>query len=181
MATGLFLANLFLATEVPGESAGFGLNTDIFEANIVNLVIVGVLVFVFGRKFLTKTLGERRERIVTAIADAEKRQKQAETSLAEAKKQLAAAQVQAENIKKDAVTSAANAKAEIMAKAARDIETLKQTASQDTSSEQDRAIAELRQRVVALAIAKAEAQLPAALDNAKQNTLVERSIALVGS
>jgi F-type H+-transporting ATPase subunit b len=176
MATGLFFANLFLATESPG----LGLNTDIFEANIVNLIIVGVLVFVFGRKFLAKTIGERRERIVAAIDDAEKRQKQAETALAAAKKQLVAAQVQAAGIKKDAVTSAANAKAEIMAKAARDVETLRQTASQDTSSEQDRAIAELRQRVVALAIAKAEAQLPAALDNAKQTTLVERSIALVG-
>jgi F-type H+-transporting ATPase subunit b len=177
MATGLFLANLFLAT----EAKGFGLNLDIFEANIINLAIVLTIVFIFGRKFLTKTLGERRERIMAAINDAEKRQKQAETALAEANKQLAAAQVQAESIKKEAVTSAANAKADIMAKAARDIETLKQNASQDMSSEQDRAIAELRQRVVALAIAKAEAQLPAALDNAKQNTLVERSIALVGS
>jgi F-type H+-transporting ATPase subunit b len=181
MATGLFFANLFLATEAPGESAGLGLNLDIFEANVVNLAIVGAIVFIFGRKFLTKTLGERRERIITALGEAEKRQKEAAAALAEAKKQLVAAQAQAESIKKEAVTSAANAKADIMAKAARDIETLKQTASQDTSSEQDRAITELRQRVVALAIAKAEAQLPGALDNAKQNTLVERSIALVGS
>jgi F-type H+-transporting ATPase subunit b len=176
MANGLFFANIFLAT----ESSGFGLNTDIFEANIVNLIIVGILVFVFGRKFLTKTLGERRERIATAIGDAEKRQKQAETALAEAKKQLAAAQLQAEGIKKDAVTSAANAKAEIMAKAAQDVETLRQTASQDTSAEQDRAIAELRQRVVALAIAKAEQELPKSLNAAKQSALVERSISLVG-
>jgi F-type H+-transporting ATPase subunit b len=176
MATGLFFANIFLATESPG----FGLNTDIFEANIVNLIIVGVLVFVFGRKFLTKTLGERRERIVAAIDDAEKRQKQAETALAAAKKQLAAAQIQAEDIKKDAVTSAANVRADIMAKSAQDIDFLKQAASQDTSSEQDRAIAELRQRVVALAIAKAEQELPKSLDAAKQSALVERSISLVG-
>lgn len=176
MATSLFLANLLLAT----EAAGFGLNTDIFEANIINLSIVGVVVFIFGRKFLTKTLGERRERIETALADAEKRQKQAELALAEAKKQLAAAQAQAENIKKEAVTGAENARKDIMAKAARDVELLKQNASQDASAEQDRAIAELRQRVVALAIAKAEAQLPAALDGSKQSALVERSISLVG-
>jgi F-type H+-transporting ATPase subunit b len=83
MATSIFLAT---------ESAGFGLNTDIFEANLVNLAIVGTIVFIFGKKFLTKTLGERRDRIEAALTDAEKRQKQAETALAEAKKQLAAAQ-----------------------------------------------------------------------------------------
>jgi F-type H+-transporting ATPase subunit b len=176
MATSLFLANLLLAT----ETTGFGLNLDIFEANIINLALVLGVVFIFGRKFLTKTLGERRARIETAIADAEKRQKQAETALAEAKKQLAAAQAQAATIKQDAVVSAETARTEIMAKAARDVEALKQAASQDTSSEQDRAIAELRQRVVALAIAKAEQELPKSLDAAKQSALVERSISLVG-
>lgn len=171
MATSIFLAT---------ESAGFGLNTDIFEANIINLAIVGTIVFIFGRKFLTKTLGERRARIEAALTDAEKRQKQAEVALAEAKQQLAAAQAEAASIKQEAVTSAANAKAEVMAKAARDIELLKQAASQDTNAEQERAMAELRQRVVALAIAEAEAKLPSALDAGKQSALVERSISLVG-
>lgn len=176
MATSLFTANLFLAT----EATGLGLNTNIFEANIINLAIVGGVVFIFGRRFLTKTLGERRARIETALADAEKSQKQAETALAEAKKQLAAAQVQAENIKKEAIASAENARADVMARAAREVELLKQAASQDTTAEQERAIASLRQRVVALAIAKAEAKLPAALDATKQSALVERSISLVG-
>jgi F-type H+-transporting ATPase subunit b len=171
MATSIFLAT---------EAAGFGLNTDIFEANIINLAIVGAVVFIFGRKFLTKTLGERRDRIEAALTDAERRQKQAEAALAEAKKQLAAAQAEAANIKKEAVVSAENAKAEVMARAARDIELLKQTASQDTNAEQERAMAELRQRIVALAIADAEAKLPGALDDSKQSALVERSISLVG-
>lgn len=171
MATGLFLAT---------EAHGVGLNLNLFETNILNLGIVVTLVFVFGRKFLTKTLGERRARIETAIVDAENRQKQAATALAEAQKQLANAKAQAEKIRQEAEAGAKVAYDNILAKAAQDVETLQQIASQDANSEQDKAIAELRQRVVNLAIAKATAQLPSLLNDAKQTTLVERSISLVG-
>jgi F-type H+-transporting ATPase subunit b len=138
-------------------------------------------VFIFGRKFLTKTLGERRSQIEAAIVDAEKQQKQAATALTEAKKQLADAQAQATKITQEAAAGAEVAYADILAKAAQDVAILQQIASQDASSEQDKAIAELRQRVVNLAIAKAEANLPTMLNNAKQTKLVERSISLVGS
>jgi F-type H+-transporting ATPase subunit b len=172
MATGLFLAT---------EAHGVGLNLNLFETNILNLGIVTALVFIFGRKFLTKTLGERRSQIEAAIADAEKQQKQAATALTEAKKQLADAQAQAAKITQEAAAGAEVAYADILAKAAQDVAILQQIASQDASSEQDKAIAELRQRVVNLAIAKAEANLPTMLNNAKQTKLVERSISLVGN
>jgi F-type H+-transporting ATPase subunit b len=171
---------LFLATEAAAESSGFSLNPDFIEANLVNLVLVLIFVFVFGRKLLTEILTDRRMAIETAIKDTEARQKQAIAALEVAKKNLAQAQTEAENIRKMAVTSAENAKAEIAAKTAADIERMQALAAADTSNEQDKAIAELRARVTKLAMARAEAQLKNLLTDSAQSELVDRSIALVG-
>ncbi|MEL6249794.1 MAG: F0F1 ATP synthase subunit B, partial [Cyanobacteria bacterium J06627_15] len=64
---------------VASEEGGFGLNFDILETNLINLIIIiGVLVY-FGRSFLGKTLTERRVAIESAIKDAEARQQKAAT------------------------------------------------------------------------------------------------------
>ena len=51
---------LFLAT---AEKGGFGLNPDLIETNLFNLVLVLGFVVVFGRKLLGNILTERRESI----------------------------------------------------------------------------------------------------------------------
>jgi F-type H+-transporting ATPase subunit b len=168
---------LFLATAGKG---GVGLNLDLIETNLFNLTLVLGFVIVFGRKVLTEILTERRATIETAIKDAEARQAQAASALEVAKKNLAQAKAEAETIRKSAFTSAASAKAEIEAKAVADIERMKQLAAADTSTEQDKAIAELRSRITALAIEKAEAQFKNLLTESTQSTLIDRSIAMVG-
>ena len=67
-----------------------------------------------------------------------------------------------------------------MARSAQDIERLKETAVQDLNTETERAIASLRQQVVAMALKKVEAQLQSGVDNSAQQQLIERSIALLG-
>jgi F-type H+-transporting ATPase subunit b len=168
---------LFLAT---ADKGGVGLNLDLIETNLFNLTLVLGFVIVFGRKVLTEILTERRATIETAIQDTEARQKEAASALEVAKKNLAQAQAEAEQIRQTAITSAGNAKAEIAAKAAADIERMKELAAADTSTEQDKAIAELRARVTKLAMERAEAQLKNLLTESAQSELVDRSIALVG-
>jgi F-type H+-transporting ATPase subunit b len=168
---------LFLATAGKG---GVGLNLDLIETNLFNLTLVVGFVIVFGRKVLTEILTERRAFIETAIKDIEDRQKQAISALEVAKQNLAQAKAEAETIRKTAVTSAASAKAEIEAKTAADIARMQQLAAADTSTEQDKAIAELRARITALAIAQAEAQFKNLLTASAQSTLIDRSIAMVG-
>jgi F-type H+-transporting ATPase subunit b len=168
---------LFLATTGEG---GVSLNPDLIETNLFNLILVLVFLFVFGRKFLNNILTERREAIETTIKDTEDRQKQAAAALAVAKQNLAQAQAEAKNIRETAITSAANAKAEIAAKAAADIERMQQLAAASNDTEQDKAIAELRARVTALAMERAEAQLKKLLTKSAQTKLIDRSIELVG-
>lgn len=181
MSTFSFLATAAAEVAAEGSSeGGFGLNFDILETNLINLVIIiGVLVY-FGRKFLGNTLSERRSKIEEAIQDAEKRQKDAAAALADAQQKLAQAQAEAERIRANAEERAQAARAEILEAATKDIERMKQTASQDLDRERERAIAELRQRVAALAVERVESQLRERLDESAQHTLVDRSIALLG-
>lgn len=178
LATG---ANLIIAEVAEtAHEGGFGLNFDILETNLINLTIVIVLLVYFGRGFLGKVLSERRAAIETAIKDAEQRKKEAAVALAEQQQKLAQAQVEAEKIKASAQEAAKVAREEILAKAEQDIQRMREVAAQDLNTEQERVIAELRQRVAALALKRVEAELPARLNDSVQQQLVDRSIAMLG-
>ena len=172
----------FLATEAAHavESGGFGLNFDILETNLINLAIIIGVLFYFGRKVVGNTLSERRSNIEQEIREAEKRQKEAAASLADAQQKLAQAQAEAERIRAAAEESAKAAREAILSQATKDIERLKETAAKDLESERDRAIAELRERVAALAIERVESQLKDHLDHSAQQQLIDRSIAILG-
>ena len=169
----------WLATEA--ESAGFGFSFDLLESNVINLAItIGVLVYFVGG-LLKGILAERRTTIEAEIKDAEQRQQRAAEQLADEQQKLAQAQKEAQDILATAKESAAAAKAEILAHATQEIERLRESASSDTTSSQERAIAQLRQQVAAMALAQVEAEVKARLANEDaQHKLVDRSIALLG-
>ncbi|MBD2311522.1 F0F1 ATP synthase subunit B [Desertifilum sp. FACHB-1129] len=170
-----------LATEAAeAHEGGFGLNFDLLETNLINLVIIIGVLFYFGRGFLGKTLSDRQAKIEAAIKDAEKRQKDAAAALAEQQQKLAQAQAEAERIRKQAQDNAQRAKEEILAQSVKEVERLRETATQEMNVERERAIAELRQRVATMALARAEAQLKEQLDEDRQQRLVDRSIAMLG-
>lgn len=182
MGTFLFLmaASAVNAEVAAGSEGGIGLNFDILETNLINLVIIIGVLFVFGRKIVGKTLSDRAERVETAIKSAEKRATDAAIALSEQQQKLAQAQAEAERIRKAAEDNAKVARENILAVAAQDIERLRETANQDLNSERERAIAQLRASVVAMALQKVESQLQSGVDDAAQQKLIERSIALMG-
>jgi F-type H+-transporting ATPase subunit b len=175
---GIFL----LASEVEAEVAshGFGLNADILETNVINLVIIIGVLFYFGRGFLGNVLSERRNSIATAIKEAEQRKKDAEAALSQAQQKLAQAQAEAQQIRAAAEERAKQAREAILAQGAKDLERLRAEAARDLESEQERVLKELRQRVAAMALQQVESQLRERLDDYAQNQLVDRSIALLG-
>ncbi len=163
------------------ETKGFGINFDILETNVINLIIIiGVLIY-FGRGFLGSKLQERREEIEKAIRDAEARQKKASSSLAEQQQKLQMAKKQAERIRAEAKDNAENAREAVLAQSAKDIERLKASAQQDISSQQDRVMQELRQQVSQMALDKVRSRLPQVLGkDGVQSKLVDQSIAQLG-
>jgi F-type H+-transporting ATPase subunit b len=169
-----------LAAAAEAEHAEFGLNFDILETNLINLaIILGILVY-FGRKSLGKTLSDRQLQIQTSIKEAEQRKEQAAAALAEQQQKLAQAQTEAARIRADAEAQAEVVRASIMTQSAEDIERMKAAAAQDLTTQQDRVLNELRQRIAALAMQKAETELRAQMHPDAQRQLIDRSIASIG-
>jgi F-type H+-transporting ATPase subunit b len=183
---GTFLLLMAQASAVGGElvgkegEGGFGLNTNFLDTNLINLAIIITVLFIFGRKVLGNTLKTRQENIETAIKSAEQRAKDAQERLKEAQRQLEQATAEAERITKAAAETAHTARTAILAQAAVDIERLQAAGAADLSAELDKAIAQLRQRVVTLALQKVESQLQGGIADDAQQILIDRSIAQLG-
>lgn len=171
---------VLLGAEAAQAEGGFGINPDVFEANVINLAIVIGLLFYAGSNFLGKTLSERRQGIESEIQEAEASLKNAEASLAEQQKNVAEAKREAERILNEAKQRAAASRESILAQAQQDVVRMQASAAQDLSAEQERVIAELRQRVVSQALEKVRGQLPGRLDEAAQKQLIDRSVAVLG-
>jgi len=161
------------------EEGGVGLNFDILETNLINLALVIGILFYFGSKFLGSTLSSRKSEIETAITDAERRKKEAASALAEEQQKLAQAKETAQKILEDAEKTAARSKESILAQAEEDVQRMKANAAQDLSSKQAKVMRELQQRIAAMAIDRAEGELPNRLNDDLQRRLVDSSIALL--
>jgi F-type H+-transporting ATPase subunit b len=162
------------------EGAGFGLNLDILETNVINLAIVLVLLVYVARKFFGGILAERKAGLEAELSEVEEANKVASAALAEQQEKLAQAKVEAERILASAQTSAKASREAILAQAAQDVERMKAAAAQDLSAEEARVVAQLRQRVITLALQKAESQLPQRLDASAQRSLIDRNLASLG-
>jgi F-type H+-transporting ATPase subunit b len=87
------------------EHEGIGLNTDILETGLINiLALVGILVYV-GKDFLGSLLEERKATIVKDVKDAENRLNQAQKRLSEAEKQLSQANLVINEIKNETIAT----------------------------------------------------------------------------
>ena len=87
------------------EHEGIGLNTDILETGLLNiLALLGILIFT-GRDFLGSLLEERRTTIVKSVQDAEDRLNEAQKRLDEAKKQLDQANIVIGEIQNETIST----------------------------------------------------------------------------
>nr|AYQ94789.1 ATP synthase CF0 B subunit [Follicularia botryoides] len=80
---------------------GFGINTNIFETNIINLAAVVAIVISFVGKNLGTLLEERKKTILSNLQEASLRAKEAEEKLTQAKAQLQIAQKKAKEIREE--------------------------------------------------------------------------------
>ena len=87
------------------EEDGIGLNTDILETGLINIVaLIGILIYT-GKDFLGSLLEERKAMIVQNVQDAEDRLNEAQKRLTEAQKQLNQASVVISDIKSETLAT----------------------------------------------------------------------------
>ena len=87
------------------EEEGIGLNSDILETGVINiLALVGILIYA-GKDFLGSLLDERKTTIVKGVQDAEDRLNEAQKRLSEAEKQLNQANLVISEIRNETVAT----------------------------------------------------------------------------
>ena len=158
---------------------GVGLDFNILETNLINLVIIIGVLYYFGGKFLGKTLSTRQSAITAAITEAEQRKQTAAAALAEQQQKLAQAQEEAKKILAEAQITADRTREAILAQSKTDVDRMRASAAQDLSSQESRVMRELQQRIASLAVERSEAALPGQLNDDLQRRLVDSSIALL--
>ena len=99
------MENFDLIFTLVAEHEGIGLNLDILETGLINiLALVAILVYT-GRDFLGSILEERKTDIVQGVQDAEDRLNEANLRLNEAQKQLSQANVVITEIKNETIAA----------------------------------------------------------------------------
>jgi F-type H+-transporting ATPase subunit b len=169
-----------LAAGMAEEKGGFGLNFDLFEANVINLAIaIGILVY-FGRGFLSNTLGKRSEAIEKALSEAARKQAETAKLLAAEQAKLKNAQVEAAQIVAKADGDAKRARDTILQAGAEEVARMKDSAAADLGNEEAKVMRELRVRIAELAMNKAQADMAGRLNSDSQQRLIDRSISGIG-
>ena len=126
---------------------------------------------------ITKAVDERERSITSSIESAKRERAEAEKLLGEQKTAIAAARQEAADMMRKNQSEMDRFRDDLIAKARKEAESLKKDAELAIEEEKKKAIAELKQQSVALAIQIAEKLLEQELDQAKQKALAEKFIA----
>ena len=87
------------------EHEGIGLNLDILETGLLNILALLAILIYTGRDFLGSLLEERKTTIVKGVQDAEDRLNEAQNRLSEAEKQLNQANFVISEIKNETIAT----------------------------------------------------------------------------
>ena len=156
------------------------LNTDIFEANLVNLILLGGGIFYLGSNALSASLSERQQKILGAIQKSEERLQEAVAPLAESEKQLEQAQIVIASIKTDAEETAKKVKSTILTDGKAEIERLTASAKSQITTIEAKIRKQISDYVVALALKRVTLQLEGKLNANLQQQIIDRNISKLG-
>lgn len=155
--------HLILLMHLPlGE--GFGFNGNILETNIINLaVVLGVVVTVVGDA-LRSLLDTRKQLIVNSLQQAEQRAKEAQARLEEARKQLELTQKKAVRIREQGKANAEQEQRNYQNQTQEDIARFYGLKDETLRLQQQKAVAQVSQKVIGFALAKVREKLTQGLD-----------------
>ena len=148
------------------ESAreGFGFNGNILETNILNLSVVVGIVVSFGGDALKALLENRRQTVLSTLEQANQRAKEAKQRLEAAVAQLELAENKSKDIRQQGSSAAEKEKRDLLAQTETDIKRLEESKEETISLQQQKAVAQVSQQVVKLALTRVRDKLASRLD-----------------
>jgi F0F1-type ATP synthase membrane subunit b/b' len=158
------------------SDGGVSFNGDIFEANLVNLVLLDGGLFYLFSGALSESLSERQQKILGAIQESEERLQEATTRLTESETQLAQAQMVIDKIQTDAEQTASQVKSSILTDGKTEIERLTSSAKAQIGTIEAKVRKQISDYVVSLALQRITAQLEGKLNSSLQQQIIDRNI-----
>nr|YP_007317197.1 ATP synthase CF0 B subunit [Monomorphina aenigmatica]AFZ88799.1 ATP synthase CF0 B subunit [Monomorphina aenigmatica] len=132
--------NIFLPLS---EAEGFGINTDLFETNILNLsVVIGVLIY-YGRIALGDLITDRKNTILRNLQEADNKLREAEENLAFANKNFETAKLKAEQIRSQGLVLSGQTSKALLDAVEEDIKRLKASNLSSIRFEEEKSINEV--------------------------------------
>jgi len=159
-----------------GQIADIGLNLDIFETNVINLLLLGGGIFYLGSQALSESLTDRQEKILNTIQDSEERLKAAIQRLEESEKQLTQSQIAVASLKSDAEATAKQVKIVILADGKSEIERLSSMAKSQVATIEAKVRKQISDYVATLALQRVTLQLEGKLGASLQQQIIDQNI-----
>nr|QKV46098.1 ATP synthase CF0 subunit I [Selliguea yakushimensis] len=159
-------------------SASIGLNTNILEINLINLILVLGILFYYGKGVLINFLDNRKRTILNTIRDAEERRREASNKLQKARIRLQQAKVKADEIRINGLTQMNREQRDLVDAADEDLKGLEDSKNYAIRFEKQRAIEQVRRQVSRLASERAPETLNTRLDNQLHLRMIDYHIGL---
>nr|AGE93184.1 ATP synthase CF0 subunit I [Calectasia narragara] len=163
-------------------SAGsFGFNTDILATNPINLsVVFGVLIF-FGKGVLNDLLDNRKQRILSTIRNSEELRRGAVEQLERARARLRKVEMEADEYRINGYSEIEREKENLINATCDSLERLENYKNETLHFEQQRAISQVRQRVLQQALQGALGTLNSCLNSELHFRTIRANIGILGS
>nr|YP_009555771.1 ATP synthase CF0 subunit I [Selaginella lepidophylla]AZU95888.1 ATP synthase CF0 subunit I [Selaginella lepidophylla] len=160
-------------------AAGFALNTNLLETNLINLGVVLALLAYLGRGVLSNSLGNRERTILSTIRDAEARYKEATDRLDQARTRLRRAKIRADEIRVNGISRMQGEKQDLVRPADGDSKRLEYPKNATICSEEQKATEQVRRQVSRLALDRALKALNTRLNDELQLRMIDHNIGLL--
>nr|YP_009127765.1 ATP synthase CF0 subunit I [Robinia pseudoacacia]AHY33380.1 ATP synthase CF0 subunit I [Robinia pseudoacacia]QJQ79281.1 ATP synthase CF0 subunit I [Robinia pseudoacacia] len=159
------ITDSFLCLGYWPSAGSFGFNTDILATNPINLsVVLGVLVF-FGKGVLSDLLDNRKQRILRTIRNSEELREGAVEQLKKARDRLRKVETEADRFRVNGYSEIEREKLNLINSIYTTLEQLENYKNETIHFEQQRAINQVRQRVLQQALQGALGTLNSCLNN----------------
>ncbi len=137
---------------VLAEHDGIGLNLDILETGLLNILALLAILVYTGRDFLGSLLEERKTTIVKSVQDAENRLNEAQNRLNEAKKQLEQMNIVIGEIKNETIATKKVLLESDAYEAKKDLKIRFERALATFRSKERQTFLEIKQQIIALVL-----------------------------
>nr|YP_009122573.1 ATP synthase CF0 subunit I [Masdevallia coccinea]AJJ48503.1 ATP synthase CF0 subunit I [Masdevallia coccinea] len=175
------ITDSFVSVEHWSSAGSFEFNTDILATNPINLsVVLGVLIF-FGKGVLNDLLDKRKQRILSTIRNSEELRRGAIEQLERARVRLRKVEIEADEYRTNGYSEIEREKVNLINATCNSLERLENYKNETIFFEKQRAINQVRQKVLQQALQKAIGTLNSCLNSELHFRTISANIDILGS